>query len=89
MAMVRVAPVAVQVRTDWFDGRPVEVRWADRSLPVRRLAVVRQETAAYPVVVGPRTVFEVETPAARLTLSYRHRTRRWTIEALDEVRRAA
>jgi hypothetical protein len=45
---------------------------------------VRDESSAYPVVVGPRTVFEVETPEARLTLSYRHRTRRWTIEGLDE-----
>lgn len=89
MAMVRVAPVAVHVRTDWFDGRPVQVTWGDRTLPVRRLALVRKETSAYPVVVGPRTVFEVETPIARLTLSYRHRTRRWTIEGFDDAARAA
>ncbi|HEY7522965.1 MAG TPA: hypothetical protein VH813_01230 [Candidatus Limnocylindrales bacterium] len=89
MAMVRVAPVAVRVRTDWFDGRPVEITWGDQSLPVRRLALVRDESSAFPVVVGPRTLFEVETPLARLTLSYRHRTRRWTIEGMDEVARAA
>lgn len=84
MAMIRVAPVAVQVRTDWFDGRPREIAWDGHRLPITSLALVRDETSAYPVVVGPRTVFEVETPRARLTLSYRHRTRRWSIEGLDE-----
>lgn len=85
MAMIRVAPVAVQVRTDWFDGRPREITWGGRRLPVTALRLVRDETSAYPVVVGPRTVFEVETPRARLTLTYRHRTRRWTIEGLDDA----
>jgi len=89
MAMVRVAPVNVQVRTNWFDGRPREISWGDNTLPVIAVAAVRDESAAYPVVVGPRTVFEVETPAARLTLSYRHRTRRWSIEGLDEAQRVA
>lgn len=89
MAMIRVAPVQVHVRTDWFDGRPTQVTWGDRRLPVVSVASVREESSAYPVVVGPRTVFEVETPAARLTLSYRHRTRRWSIEGLDEADRAA
>ncbi|HEY0444725.1 MAG TPA: hypothetical protein VGC90_10920 [Candidatus Limnocylindrales bacterium] len=88
MAMIRVAPVSVHVRTDWFDGRPREITWGDRKLAVTRLAAVREETSAYPVVVGPRTVFEVDTPLARVTLSYRHRTRRWTIEGLDEDARS-
>jgi hypothetical protein len=89
MAMVRVAPVAVRVRTDWFDGRPVEITWGEHTLPVRRLALVRRETSAFPVVVGPRTVFEVDTPLARLTLSYRHRSRRWTIEGMEDAAAAA
>lgn len=89
MAMIRVAPVNVEVRTHWIDGRPREVAWGDRRLPVVSVAAVRDETSAYPVVVGPRTVFEVETPVARLTLSFRHRTRRWSIEGLDEVHRPA
>ncbi len=89
MAMIRVAPVSVQVRTNWFDGRPREITWGDNTLPVTAVAAVREESAAYPVVVGPRTVFEVETPTARLTLSFRHRTRRWSIEGLDEEQRAA
>ena len=89
MAMIRVAPVRVQVRTDWFDGIPQEIVWGERRLPVTAVAAVRDESSAYPVVVGPRTVFEVETPMARLTLSFRHRTRRWAIEGLDEAVRPA
>ena len=89
MAMIRVAPVHVDVRTDWFDGRPRQIRWEDEVLPVVAVSAVRDETSAYPVVVGPRTVFEVDTPAARMTLSFRHRTRRWSIEAVDEAARTA
>jgi hypothetical protein len=87
MAMIRVDPVVVQVRTDWFDGRPREITWGDEHLPVTRVALVRHEDAAYHVAVGPRTVFEVLTPRARLALSYRHRSRRWTVEGLDAVLR--
>jgi hypothetical protein len=83
MAMTRVESVAVDVRTDWFDGRPREIRWGAERLPVESLAAVRHEASAYSVAVGPRTVFEVETPGARLALSFAHRTRRWTIEGLD------
>jgi hypothetical protein len=89
MAMIRVAPVQVHVRTDWFNGRPREVTWGEHRLPVTAVAAVREESSAYPVVVGPRTVFEVDTPLARLTLSFRHRTRRWSIEGLDEAVRPA
>lgn len=88
MAMIRVEPVDVQVRADWFDGRPRELTWAGQRLPVQVVGV-RSETAAYPVIIGPRTVFDVQTPIARLTLAYRHRSRRWTIEGMDEAERAA
>jgi hypothetical protein len=83
MAMIRVEPVQVRVRTGWFDGSPREITWGSERLPVTRLAAVREEAAAYPVVTGPRTLFEVETPRARLALTYQHRSRRWTITALD------
>ena len=33
MAMVRVAPVKVQVRTDWFNGTPREITWGEDSAP--------------------------------------------------------
>ena len=48
MAMIRVEPVEVRVRADWFDGRPREVTWGDRRLPVTGLAAVRDESSAYP-----------------------------------------
>ena len=89
MAMIRVEPVEVHVRTGWFDGSPREITWGDERMPVTRLNGVREEAAAYPVITGPRTLFEVETPRARLALTYQHRSRRWTITALDEERRAA
>lgn len=89
MAMIRVEPVNVQVRADWFDGRPREITWNAQRLQVTEVVGVRDETSAFPVVVGPRTIFEVQTSVARFTLSYRHRTRRWSIEGLDEARHAA
>ena len=89
MAFIRVEPVEVRVRTDWFSGRPREVTWRDHRLRITRLAAVREEAAAYPVITGPRTMFEVETARARFALTYQHRSRRWTITALDEERRAA
>src|SRR3954451_21699644 len=88
MAMIRVEPVEVHVRTGWFDGSPREITWGDERLPVTQLAGVREEAAAYPVITGPRTLFEVETPRARLALTYQHRSRRWTITALDEEQHA-
>jgi hypothetical protein len=84
MAMIRVEPVNVRVRADWFDGRPRHVSWGGDQLRVTRVAAVRHEDAAYRADVGPRTVFEVETPQATLALSFEHWTRRWTVEGVDE-----
>ncbi len=83
MAMVRVEPVEVSVRADWFDGRPREVVVAGQRLPVLELLGVRDETAAFPVVAGPRTLFDVDTQVARLRLAFRHRSRRWTLEGME------
>ena len=85
MAMIHFEPVPVRVRTDWFDGRPREITWGDERLPVIDVAAVRDETSAYPALTGPRIVFEVETPRARLALSYRPRGRRWAVEAIDRA----
>jgi len=87
MAFIRVDPIEVQVRTNWFSGRPREVTWGHERLLVTRLAVVREEAAAYPVITGPRTLFEVDTPRARLSLTFLHRSRRWTVTGLDSTRR--
>jgi hypothetical protein len=84
MAIVRMEPVNVRVRTDWFDGTPREITWGEKRLPVTRLAAVRREDSAYRVEVGPRTLFEVETPGARLVLSFQHRSRRWTVDGVDD-----
>jgi hypothetical protein len=84
MAIVRMEPVDVRVRADWFDGTPREITWGEVRLPVTRLAAVRTETAAYRAGVGPRTIFEVDTPGARLALSFRHWTRSWTVEGVDD-----
>ena len=43
MAMTRVEPVEVRVRTDWLSGRPREIRWGDRTIPVTAIAAVRRE----------------------------------------------
>ena len=43
MAFTRVEPVQVNVRTDWFDGTPREIRWGDQRMPVVALASVREE----------------------------------------------
>jgi hypothetical protein len=89
MAMVRVAPVHVQVRTSRLSGMPTEITWGDDHLRVTRLVAMRDERSAYPAITGPRTVFEVDTPTLRLALTFAHRSRRWTIDALDGLDRAA
>ena len=88
MAMIRVEPVEVRVRADWFDGRPRELTLNGRRLRVLDVVGVRDESSAFPVVTGPRTLFEVETADARMTLVFRHRSRRWTLEELDVAKAA-
>ena len=83
MAMVRVTPTEVSVTCDPFDGAPRGVRMADEMVPVLGIDRVRDESAAYPIETGPRTLFEVRTPEARLRLSFRHRDRRWLVEGVD------
>jgi hypothetical protein len=84
MAIVRMDPVDVHVKTGWVDGSPREITWGDVRLPVTRLTAVRRETSAYKTAVGPRTIFEVETPGAKLALTFRHRSRRWTVDGVDD-----
>jgi hypothetical protein len=84
VTIVRMEPVNVRVRADGFDGTPREITWGERRLPVTRLAAIRRETSAYRAEVGPRTIFEVDTPGARLALSFQHRSRRWTVDGVDD-----
>jgi len=89
MAMVRVAPVQVQVRTDWRHGEPREITWGEERIPITRLISIRDEQRAYPAITGPRTLYEVDTPTLRLGLTYQHRSRRWTIQSLEDLAPAA
>ena len=89
MAMVRVEPLEVRVRADWFDGRPREVTLDGRRLRVLEVLGVRDESSAFPVVTGPRTLFDVETADARMTLVFRHRSRKWMLEQVDHHAKAA
>ena len=85
MAMLRLEPTPVHVKTDWFDGRPREITWADERLPITSHTLVREERSAYPVETGPRSFFEVQTPRARFQLTYQHRLGSWVVEAADRV----
>ncbi len=85
MAMVRVQPIRVDVRTDWFTGTPREIVVDGLKVPVTKVAAIRREVSAFPVATGPRTVFEVETREARVALSFRHRSRKWEIEAFESI----
>ena len=73
MAIVRVTPTEVEVSTGLFDGRPRSIRMARERVPVIEIANVRDELAAYPIERGPRRIFEVRTPDARLRLSFEKR----------------
>ena len=83
MAIVRVTPTQVDVSCGIFDGRPRSIRIANERVPVIDIANVRDELAAYPAASGPRRIFEVRTPDARLRLSYERRGRRWLLEGLE------
>jgi hypothetical protein len=89
MVMTRVDPVPVLVRTHWLRGTPQEISWGDQRLPVTRVVAVRDESAAFPLALGPRTVFELQTPFARLSLAYRHWSRRWSIVGFEQDQLAA
>ncbi len=82
--MVRVSPTEVRVHCGWFDGRPRSIRLGDEEVRVLQIEQIRDESAAYPVEHGPRTVFEVRTPNARLRLSFEHRRRRWLLEGMEK-----
>jgi hypothetical protein len=87
--MITTAPTVVRVRCGWLDGRPRAIWLAEEELPILEIEQIRDESAAYPVERGPRTIFDVRTPDARLRLTYQHRRRRWLLEALDSLAVAA
>lgn len=85
MAMVEMNPMEVGVACDPFNGRPRTVRIGPDEVRVVAVERIRDESAAYPASEGPRTVFVVRTLRARLRLAFRHRDRRWLMEAIDPI----
>ena len=83
MAIVRVTPTEIDVKTGLFDRKPRQIRLANENIPVIEIAQVRDELAAYPIELGPRRIFEVRTPDARLRLAFEKRGRRWLLEGLE------
>jgi hypothetical protein len=83
MAIVQVTPTQVDVRCGLLDGRPRAVRVDRERVPVIEIQQVRDELAAYPAARGPRRIFEVLTPGARLRLAYERRQRRWLLEGRE------
>lgn len=81
MSHFRQFPI-VDVRADSASGRPREILAGNMRLPVTGLEAVRDETAAYPSGLGPRTVFVVRSNDLRFRLVRLHRDRRWTVERI-------
>jgi hypothetical protein len=83
MAIVRVTPTQVEVSCGLFDGRPRAIHLDHERVPVIQIDQVRDELAAYPIERGPRRIFDVRTPDARLRLAYERGRRRWLLEGLE------
>ena len=81
MAIVRVTPTEIDVKTGLFDRRPRQIRIANESVPVIEIAQVRDELAAYPVAQGPRRIFDEDAPVSRKTAVLR--TASGALEHLD------
>ena len=87
MAFIRVEPVQVQRPDRLVQRSPPRDHLGRRATARSPISTaIREEAAAYPVITGPRTLFEVETPRARLSLTFQHRSRRWTVTGLDDHR---
>jgi hypothetical protein len=75
-------PASTSVSVDTATGRPREIRADGRRLTVTALESVRDETSAYSLQTGPRTVFVVHAAGRRYRLIHQLDDRRWTIEDL-------
>jgi hypothetical protein len=88
MSLFKQVPI-IDVRVDGLSGRPREIRAGSMRLPVTGLEAVRDETAAYPSGLGPRTVFIVRSHELRFRLTRLHRHRSWLVERLAHGSRPA
>ena len=80
--MFNIIPAFTSVSVDNATGRPREIRTDGQRLAVTGLESVRDETSAYPLDSGPRTVFVVRAAGRRFRLIHELDGRRWTIEDL-------
>lgn len=86
MTIMHSSSDTISVACDPFTGRPRSVRVGTDQVPVIAIERVREESAAYPLEIGPRTLFEVRTPHSRLRLTFEHRSRRWLVEGMERHR---
>jgi hypothetical protein len=80
--MFDLNPSAARVSVDGATGRPRSIRSHGERFVVTALEAVRDETAAYPLDSGPRTVFVVRAQERRYRLVHLLRESRWTVEEL-------
>ncbi|MEX1295303.1 MAG: hypothetical protein AB1Z67_03935 [Candidatus Limnocylindrales bacterium] len=80
--MFHLIPTTTSVAVDTATGRPREIRTDGRRFAVTALESVRDETSAYSIASGPRTVFVVHAAGRRYRLTHRLDDRRWMIEDL-------
>ena len=80
--MFNLIPTFASVAVDAATGRPREIRTDGQRLTVTALESVRDETSAYSLQTGPRTVFVVRAAGRRFRLVHRVHDRRWSIEDL-------
>ena len=85
MSLMSRDPGAAAVAMDRATGRPTQIRLGLDAWPVTSIDAVRDETAAYPVGTGPRTVFQVTSKGRRFRLVHLHQERRWTVEPLESA----
>ncbi len=70
------------VSVDGASGRPRAIRSNGEQIVLTSLDAVRDETAAYPLETGPRTVFIVRAQERRYRLVHLLRDGSWTVEEL-------
>lgn len=86
MTMMELQPMEVVVSCDRTTGRPQAVKVGPDEVGVLAVERIRDESAAYPAHMGPRTIYIVRTERARIRLALRHRDHRWLMEGIDPLR---
>jgi hypothetical protein len=80
--MFHLSTTAPVVAVDGLTGRPREIRTDGQRIEITGLESIRDETAAYPLESGPRTLFVVRARDRRFRLTHSLWDHRWTVEEL-------